>query len=320
MSLHHLDTMVGREDTVIAAMCEPSPDAYAAAAAKVEAAGAPRPPNEPDWRRFIEVTAPRARARRRDDRHAPRLPLRPGRRGARGRARRPAREADGHERHGGRGAHPDPRPDRAPARRRLPGQPLAARPRGVRDDPLRRGRGDPQHQRRRVAGLAGPVAGHVARRTRSCRAAGSCSTPAPTCSTRSPTSPARTSSRSPPGSRTTAARWTSGPRSSPGSRPGVLITMNGCGRSVPGYGLRHPRVLRAGDAADRDLGRAPRAPAPRRGVAFGRSGRCGRRRLAAVRRRARRPPWPTPARPRSACAWRACGTRSASRRRAAGRW
>ena len=57
MALHHLDTMVGREDTVIAAMCEPSPDAYAAAAAKVEAAGAPRPPNEPDWRRFIEVTA-----------------------------------------------------------------------------------------------------------------------------------------------------------------------------------------------------------------------------------------------------------------------
>ena len=53
MALHHLDTMVGREDTVVAAMCEPSPAAYDAAAAKVEAAGGPRPPNEPDWRRFI---------------------------------------------------------------------------------------------------------------------------------------------------------------------------------------------------------------------------------------------------------------------------
>ena len=57
MALHHLDTMVGREDTVVAAMCEPSPAAYEAAAAKVEAAGGPRPPNEPDWRRFIDVTA-----------------------------------------------------------------------------------------------------------------------------------------------------------------------------------------------------------------------------------------------------------------------
>ncbi len=57
MALHHLDTMVGREDTVIAAVCEPSSVAYEAAAARVEAAGAPRPPNEPDWRRFLDVTA-----------------------------------------------------------------------------------------------------------------------------------------------------------------------------------------------------------------------------------------------------------------------
>ena len=57
MALHHLDTMVGREDTVIAAVCEPSSAAYEAAAARVEAAGAPRPPNEPDWRRFLDVTA-----------------------------------------------------------------------------------------------------------------------------------------------------------------------------------------------------------------------------------------------------------------------
>jgi predicted dehydrogenase len=57
MALHHLDTMAGREDTVIAAMCEPSPAAFEAAADRVEASGAQRPPNEPDWRRFLEVTA-----------------------------------------------------------------------------------------------------------------------------------------------------------------------------------------------------------------------------------------------------------------------
>ena len=99
-------------------MCEPSPAAYAAAAAKVEAAGAPRPPNEPDWRRFIEVTA---RERELDavmivTPHA--FHFAQAERGARGRARRPAREADGHERDRGRRAHPHPRPDRAPARGR----------------------------------------------------------------------------------------------------------------------------------------------------------------------------------------------------------
>lgn len=57
MTLYHLTSMVGRDDTVIAAMCEPSAAAYEAAAARVEAAGAPRPPNEPDWRRFLDVTA-----------------------------------------------------------------------------------------------------------------------------------------------------------------------------------------------------------------------------------------------------------------------
>lgn len=57
MTLYHLESMVGREDTEIAAICEPSTAAYETAAAKVELLGGVRPPNEPDWRRFIDVTA-----------------------------------------------------------------------------------------------------------------------------------------------------------------------------------------------------------------------------------------------------------------------
>ncbi len=57
MAQYHVTTMVGRDDTVIAGICEPSETAYAAASAIVEATGAPRPPNEPDWRRFLDVTA-----------------------------------------------------------------------------------------------------------------------------------------------------------------------------------------------------------------------------------------------------------------------
>jgi predicted dehydrogenase len=57
MARGHLRVMVGRDDTTVAAICEPSPEAYEAAAALVEAAGAPRPPNEPDWQRFLSVTA-----------------------------------------------------------------------------------------------------------------------------------------------------------------------------------------------------------------------------------------------------------------------
>ena len=55
-------------------------------------------------------------------------------------------------------------------------------------------------------------------RSRRCRGAGSCSTPARTCSTPSPTSPARTSRKSRRGSRTTVGRSTSGHRSWPASR------------------------------------------------------------------------------------------------------
>jgi predicted dehydrogenase len=57
MARYHLTTMVGRPDTVIAGICEPSADAYAAAAVAIEAAGAAVPPNEPDWQRFLSTTA-----------------------------------------------------------------------------------------------------------------------------------------------------------------------------------------------------------------------------------------------------------------------
>src|SRR5262245_45614014 len=57
MALYHVESMVGREDTTIAAICEPSAAAYETAAAKIEALGGTRPPNEPDWRRFLDVTA-----------------------------------------------------------------------------------------------------------------------------------------------------------------------------------------------------------------------------------------------------------------------
>ena len=41
MALHHLTTMVGRDDTVVAAMCEPSAAAYDAAARRSRLLGRP---------------------------------------------------------------------------------------------------------------------------------------------------------------------------------------------------------------------------------------------------------------------------------------
>ena len=55
MAQYHLRQMLGRPDTVVAAVCEPSPAAYASAATVFRAAGAMPPPNEPDWRRFLEM-------------------------------------------------------------------------------------------------------------------------------------------------------------------------------------------------------------------------------------------------------------------------
>lgn len=53
MARVHLGDMLRRSDTEVAALCEPSPAAYAAAAELFDQHGLPVPPNEPDWERFI---------------------------------------------------------------------------------------------------------------------------------------------------------------------------------------------------------------------------------------------------------------------------
>lgn len=53
MSRAHLGDMLGRDDTEITAVCEPSAAAYAAAVELFERHGRPVPPNEPDWTRFV---------------------------------------------------------------------------------------------------------------------------------------------------------------------------------------------------------------------------------------------------------------------------
>ena len=50
----HLSTMLDRDDTDVAAVCEPLPAAFEAATAEFAKHGLPAPPNEPDWARFIE--------------------------------------------------------------------------------------------------------------------------------------------------------------------------------------------------------------------------------------------------------------------------
>ncbi len=54
MARSHLREIIGRPDTEVTALCEPSPAAYEAAAALIREQGIPVPPNEPDWRRFLE--------------------------------------------------------------------------------------------------------------------------------------------------------------------------------------------------------------------------------------------------------------------------
>ena len=81
--------------------------------------------------------------------------------------------------------------------------------------------------------------------------------------------------------------------------------------------LGHPGVLRAGDPAHRGVGRAPGDPAPRRGPGDEPALRPRPHRLGAVRRRPRRAASRTPRRPRSGCAWPGCGTPSARRPSAA---
>lgn len=53
MARHHLRTMLDRDDTVVAAVCEPSDAAWANAATEFTERGLALPPNEPDWHRFV---------------------------------------------------------------------------------------------------------------------------------------------------------------------------------------------------------------------------------------------------------------------------
>lgn len=53
MARYHLDEMLGRPDTEVVAVCEPSPTAFEATGPVFAAHGLPVPPNEPDWERFV---------------------------------------------------------------------------------------------------------------------------------------------------------------------------------------------------------------------------------------------------------------------------
>jgi predicted dehydrogenase len=57
MARVHMNEMLPRDDTTIAAICEPSEQAYAQVAELFDQHGRPAPPNEPDWRRFVETYA-----------------------------------------------------------------------------------------------------------------------------------------------------------------------------------------------------------------------------------------------------------------------
>ena len=54
MARTHLRDMLPREDTTVVALSEPSPDAVELAAAEFSRVGLPTPPNEPDSTRFVE--------------------------------------------------------------------------------------------------------------------------------------------------------------------------------------------------------------------------------------------------------------------------
>ena len=55
MARVHLDGVLRRSDTVVVAVCEPSPAAYAATVELFDRHGHPAPPNEPDWERFLDA-------------------------------------------------------------------------------------------------------------------------------------------------------------------------------------------------------------------------------------------------------------------------
>ncbi len=53
MARYHLNDILVRADTEVVAVCEPSAQAYAAAAQLFDQHGVPPPPNEPDWTKFV---------------------------------------------------------------------------------------------------------------------------------------------------------------------------------------------------------------------------------------------------------------------------
>jgi predicted dehydrogenase len=53
MAQFHLADMLARDDTIVAAVCEPAPAAYARTVELFDRHGRPAPPNEPDWERFV---------------------------------------------------------------------------------------------------------------------------------------------------------------------------------------------------------------------------------------------------------------------------
>ena len=57
MARVHLRGMIERPDTSVVAVCEPSDAAYDRTVELFEERGVPAPPNEPDWRRFVETYA-----------------------------------------------------------------------------------------------------------------------------------------------------------------------------------------------------------------------------------------------------------------------
>jgi predicted dehydrogenase len=58
MAQYHLRDMLGREDTEVTALCEPSESNLAITATRFAERGLAVPPNEPDWNRFVERCLP----------------------------------------------------------------------------------------------------------------------------------------------------------------------------------------------------------------------------------------------------------------------
>src|SRR3954469_8881684 len=58
MAQYHLRDILGREDTEVTALCEPSESNLAITATRFAERGLAVPPNEPDWDRFVEQCLP----------------------------------------------------------------------------------------------------------------------------------------------------------------------------------------------------------------------------------------------------------------------